>query len=359
MICSLQCYLRFKCKEPLFLIDKKGGKFCNLNSALNFVLKEKAGEGIGNITSQADVITPDQMEYLWKNGFLGSDMPELLRNTVLFVFGNCFALRAEQEHRNLRMKNSQLSLHTDEPGAEYLQYVEDVSKSNYYNGGLAHLRIKNKVVRAYENVEKPQRCPVKLYKKYISHVPLETSDNSFYLRPLLKPKGNIWYYKKAAGRETLGNVVKKVIGNTGFDGHFTNHSLRRSFATNLYDNGVPEQVIQESTGHRSGEGVRAYKHTSSAMKRQMSAILNQSESSLGSDHEKRNIKKRCDCDDAEDPIEQHEVSDKKEVSVCDIGFNALNTESMKERHDKVETKGESCKNVVITTAEMKIEICYK
>ena len=255
------------------------------------------------------------------------------------------------------MKNSQLSLHTDESGAEYLQYVEDVSKSN--NGGLAHLRIKNKVVRAYENVEKPQRCPVKLYKKYISHVPLETSDNSFYLRPLQKPKGNIWYYKKAAGRETLGNVVKKVMGNAGFDGHFTNHSLRRSCATNLYDNGVPEQVIQETTGHRSVEGVRAYKRTSSAMKRKMSAILNQSESSLGSDHEKRNTKKRCDREDAEDQIEQHEVSDKKEVSVCDIGFNALNAESMKERHDKVETKGESCKNIVIATAETKIEICCK
>ena len=105
------------------------------------------------------------------------------------------------------MKNSQLSLHTDESGAQYLQYVGDVSKSN--NGGLAHLRIKNKVVRAYENVEKPERCPVKLYKKYISHVPLETTDNSFYLRPLHKPKGNIWYYKKAAGRGTLGNVVKR------------------------------------------------------------------------------------------------------------------------------------------------------
>ena len=99
------------------------------------------------------------------------------------------------------MKNSQLSLHTNESGAEYLQYVEDVSKSN--NGGLAHLRIKNKLVRAYENVEKPERCPVKLYKKYISHVPSETSDNSFYLRPLPKPKGNIWYYKKAAEREML------------------------------------------------------------------------------------------------------------------------------------------------------------
>ena len=76
------------------------------------------------------------------------------------------------------MNNSQLSLHIDESGAEYLQYMEDVSKSN--NGGMAHLRIENKVVRAYENVEKPELCPVKLYKKYISHVPMDKSDNSFF-----------------------------------------------------------------------------------------------------------------------------------------------------------------------------------
>ena len=69
MICSSQCYLHFERKEPLFLIDKKGYKFHNLNSALNFVLKERAGEGIGSITGQAEVITPDQMEYLWQKGF--------------------------------------------------------------------------------------------------------------------------------------------------------------------------------------------------------------------------------------------------------------------------------------------------
>ena len=39
MICSLQCYLRFQRKGPLFLIDNKGCKFRNLNSALNFVLQ--------------------------------------------------------------------------------------------------------------------------------------------------------------------------------------------------------------------------------------------------------------------------------------------------------------------------------
>ena len=57
--------------------------------------------------------------------------------------------------------------------------MEGVRKSD--NGGMAHLRINNKVCRACENIEKPESCPVKLYKKYISHVPLDTSDDLFYL----------------------------------------------------------------------------------------------------------------------------------------------------------------------------------
>ena len=35
-ICSLQCYLHFQRKGPLFVIDKTGCKFHNLNSTLNF-----------------------------------------------------------------------------------------------------------------------------------------------------------------------------------------------------------------------------------------------------------------------------------------------------------------------------------
>ena len=110
------------------------------------------------------------------------------------------------------------------------------------------------------------------------------------MRTLPKPKGDVWYYKKAAGRKTLGNAVKKIMGKAGFDDHFTNPSLWRSCATKLYDNGVPEQVIQETTGHRSVEGVRSYKRTLSAMKRKMSAILNQLEPGSGSDHERGNTK---------------------------------------------------------------------
>ena len=271
ILSSIQMYLRVQCKRNITLIDKKGCTFRNLNSALNFLMKERARQGIGVDVNQANLITQEQENYLWEHGFLGSENAELLRDTLVWVLGVNFALRAGQEHRNLRLRNSQLSLQYDELGREFLQYTEDISKTN--NGGLSHLRIKRKVVRAYKNLTNVERCPVELYKKYLSHVPNEVSDNAFYLRALPKPNGEIWYYKKAAGRETLGNVVKKIMKKAQFDGHYTYHSLRRSCATRLYDGGVPEQLIQETTGHRSSDGVRAYKCTSSALKREASEIL--------------------------------------------------------------------------------------
>ena len=77
----------------------------NLNSALNFVMKERAGQGIGVETAQAKFITEEQEKYLWEHGFLGSTNAALLRDTLVYVFGMQFALRAGQEHRNLRREN--------------------------------------------------------------------------------------------------------------------------------------------------------------------------------------------------------------------------------------------------------------
>ena len=59
----------------------------------------------------------------------------------------------------------------------------------------------------------------------------------------------------------------------GFEGHFTNHSLRQSCATRLYEAGMPEQVIVETPGHRSCDGVREYKCASSTFKRKAIEIL--------------------------------------------------------------------------------------
>ena len=74
------------------------------------------------------------------------------------------------------------------------------------------------------------------------------------------------------GVHTLQQIVKKMCNEAGFEGQFTNHSLRATAATRLYAAGIDEQLIAEKTGHRSSS-VRAYKRTSDEQQQQLSTIL--------------------------------------------------------------------------------------
>ena len=53
----------------------------------------------------------------------------------------------------------------------------------------------------------------------------------------------------------------------------TNHSLRVTSATHLFQSAVDEQLIMLHTGHRSIDGVRSYKRVSEEQKRAVSGIL--------------------------------------------------------------------------------------
>ncbi len=44
------------------------------------------------------------------------------------------------------------------------------------------------------------------------------------------------------------------------DGRKTNHSLRATGASELFQAGVPEKIIKERTGHHSLEALRTYYH---------------------------------------------------------------------------------------------------
>ena len=264
LITSIQCHLRNNYGRNKQLIDKTGRTFRQMNSALNYQMKLAAASGLGVERKQAQVISADQDEVLWKSGVLSDHSPKTLRDTLLWTLGLYFGLRGGQEHRNLRFDNSQLAVKVDEHGRRYLQYTEDISKTN--QGGLAHRLIKPKVCRAYENANHPERCPVRLYEVYRSHCPSKNASNALYLRALENPNGNVWYGNQPAGRETLGNVVSNLMKEAKMDGFYTNHSLRATLATRLYEAGVDEQLIQESTGHRSVEGVRNYKRSNSNQK---------------------------------------------------------------------------------------------
>ncbi|PFX23721.1 hypothetical protein AWC38_SpisGene11730 [Stylophora pistillata] len=85
ILSSIQMYLRVQRKRNITWIDKKGCTFRNLNSAVNFVLKERARQGIGVDVNKANLITHEQENYLWQHGFLGSENAELLCDTLQLV----------------------------------------------------------------------------------------------------------------------------------------------------------------------------------------------------------------------------------------------------------------------------------
>lgn len=96
--------------------------------------------------------------------------------------------------------------------------------------------------------------------------------DAFYLRPKTAPKGSVWYDSVPVGIHTLQQTVTKMCKEAGFDGYYTNHSLRATAATRLYAAGVDEQLIAEKTGHRSS-AIRAYKRTSEEQQQSVSDLI--------------------------------------------------------------------------------------
>ena len=208
-------------------------------------MKDRAKQGIGLQKRQAQIITPEEEELLWETKTLGIESPEKLLDTLFYLIGLNFALRGGEEHRQLRGgPNSQLRL----LDVDTLQYTQDVSKSN--QGGLKHKEIAPKQVLAYSIKDKPERCVVAVFKLYMSHCPVP-HPGPFYLRPLVNPKGKVWYAKAPIGRHKLSGIVANLCSQAGIGGYRTNHSLRASAATRLYEASVDEQLIAEVTGHRS------------------------------------------------------------------------------------------------------------
>ena len=64
-----------------------------------------------------------------------------------------------------------------------------------------------------------------------------------------------WFTLQVLGRNTLGSMVKKMFEQIGVEGK-TNHSLRATGATRLFEANVPEKLIKEKTGLRNVESLR-------------------------------------------------------------------------------------------------------
>ena len=237
------------------IIDDK--EFTEVKFTLDNAMKANTSAGIGIAVRQAEVLSFSDEDFLWNNGFLGKSNPQQLLNTVVFVMGMSCALHAGKEHRALRSMgfNSQISWHMDCNGNRYFTYREDLGlKTN--KGGLKHRKCSPKVVNVYP-IGNAVRCPVRILYAYFCKLPINRMCSALYLRPRTNYSGDYWYTNQPVGVNKLQAMVKIVCKEAGLTGFYTNHSLRSTAATRMYNNSCPEQVIQEITGHRS-LAVRSY-----------------------------------------------------------------------------------------------------
>ena len=141
----------------------------------------------------------------------------------------------------------------------YYEYTEFISKNNQHR--FKDVNAMNKSCRVYAQPGS-ERCVVRLIDFYISKLPTEPA--AFYLRPLGKvPEGSKpWYCKSRVGVNKLKTFIPEISAESGVQVHYTNHSLRATSVTRMYNRGVPENLIGEKSGHRSIKALRAYEKTS-------------------------------------------------------------------------------------------------
>ena len=296
--------------------------FVFLRNVLDNTMKERTAQGLG-IKQSSSVISLTHEVTMFDKGALGEENPEQLLRTVVYMLGLHLALRGGMEHNRLRRPgfNPQIIVETCDSGKERLVYREDaLQKTN--QGGLT-AKSNNKVVYVYPASDL-RRCPVRLFKKYIGLLPNGKSCGKLYLRPKQKKTPATWFCDQPFGKNKVANVVKEICKIAGIEGRFTNHSLRATSASRMYNSYVPEQVIKEVTGHRS-DCVRVYKKTSDEIREEASRTIS-GEVVVG------------------------DVEMKQDSNVCD----EEEVESKEEK--KVLTTNQIMKNVVKTRMEMRKKV---
>ena len=96
------------------------------------------------------------------------------------------------------------------------------------------------------------RVPLRFYLQKLAPKVLEDPDSVFYWKPRdIVPASDStpWFTLQVIGWNVLASIVKQMFQQVGIDGK-TNHSLRATGATRLFEANVPEKPIKERTGHK-------------------------------------------------------------------------------------------------------------
>lgn len=280
MFAGLQRYINTNKSEPVRIVDPMNPVFKPLHQLLDRLYRDLHAQGIGTTKRQAETISMSEENMLWETNTIGTASPQALLFAVFYYNGLNFVLRGGEEHRNLKL--SQLNFRTvpdpDVAGMEIecVEYTEHGSKNR--PGGRHQLNLENKVVVQYAQPELGERCHVHLLRLYLSKLPeCAFQEDVFYW----KARGSIpdaadlpWYTRNVLGHNVLAQFLKRMLDSAGIDSSKkTNHSLRATAISRMFQSSVAQKVVMERSGHLSKEGLVPYERTTAQQQKAVCKVL--------------------------------------------------------------------------------------
>ena len=74
-------------------------------------------------------------------------------------------------------------------------------------------------------------------------------------------------------KNKLQQIVKQMFPDANIEGNFTNHSLRATCATQLFDSRVSEALVQKQTEHKSIESLSLYEPVTNKQRKVVSDFI--------------------------------------------------------------------------------------
>jgi len=118
-------------------------------------------------------------------------------------------------------------------------------------------------------------CEV-LRKTYIYEATKLEAVWSTLLRPLEKPKRDVWFSVQPVGVNKINSYVKELATLGGLEctnKRFTNHSVRKTMVRKLQKAGISNNKIAAVTGHRNEQSLKDYAMADMQDHQHISSIL--------------------------------------------------------------------------------------
>ncbi|CAG8486793.1 13812_t:CDS:2, partial [Racocetra persica] len=171
-------------------------------------------------------------------------------NLLYRIFICLSILLAMHDGEHYQLKVNQFKIDR-QGGLQFFHYTSKNNQRGLQKGQAQVILILVNAVGPYDDI-----------KFYLSKQP-SLADSEFYLQLNSDwMESGIWYKKNHVGKNKLMNFMRKIGCITQIDipiELLTNYSGQKTAAQCLQDRDIPEQAIMQLTGHKSVQGIHAYK----------------------------------------------------------------------------------------------------